>query len=177
MNESLLLLFQLVLIFAPLSLVSVGGALAILPEVHRQSVQVQGWLTDAEFAELFAIAQAVPGPNILVVSLIGWKVAGLVGALVALGAICGPSSLLTFGLAHAIERYQQLTWLRALQAGLAPIAVGLVLASGAILTGAAATSLPAALAVAVSALLLLRTKLHPLLLMAIAAGLAVAGWL
>lgn len=176
MSEALLLL-QLVLIFAPLSLVSVGGALAILPEVHRQAVQVQGWMTDAEFAELFAIAQAVPGPNILVVSLVGWKVAGLVGALVALGAVCGPSSLLTFGLAQALERYQRLTWLRALQAGLAPIAVGLVLASAVILSGAAATSPAAALAIASAALLLLRTKLNPLLLMAIAAGLSVAGWL
>lgn len=177
MSESLQLLGQLVALLAPLSLVMVGGALTVLPEVHRQVVQGHGWLTDAEFADLFAIAQAVPGPNVLYVSLIGWKLAGLLGALVALVAMCGPSSVLVYGLARAVRRYQGLPWLRAVQQGLAPIAVGFVLASGVILSVAADTSPPAFLVTVVTMLLVLRTRLHPLLLMAAGAALAVAGWL
>ena len=69
---------------AALSLVAVGGINAILPEVHRAVVEVEHWMTSAEFAELFALAQLAPGPNAMVIALIGWKVAGVPGAFVAL---------------------------------------------------------------------------------------------
>jgi chromate transporter len=97
-------LLELVLVFAPLSLVAVGGANVVLPDIHRQVVQVYGWMTDADFADLFALAQAAPGPNVLVVSLIGWKVAGWTGALVAILAMCLPSSVLAYGMARAWRR-------------------------------------------------------------------------
>src|SRR5258706_13600256 len=63
--------------FSLLSLIAVGGAITVIPEMHRSVVEVHGWMSGAQFADLFALAQAAPGPNILVVSLIGWKVAGL----------------------------------------------------------------------------------------------------
>jgi chromate transporter len=171
------ILLQLVLILAPLSLVAVGGAIAVLPEIHRQVVQVYGWMSDAEFADLFALAQAAPGPNVLVVSFIGWKVAGAAGALVALLALCVPSSVLAYATARAWRRFRDAPWRRAVQTGLAPLSVGLVLASGAILTQAADTSLAAYAITAATALLVLRTRFHPLLFLAVAAALAVAGWL
>lgn len=171
------LLAQLVAILAPLSLVAVGGAFTVVPEIHRQVVEVRGWMTAAEFAELFALAQAAPGPNILVVSLIGWKVAGRLGGVVALLAMTGPSSLLALGVALTWRRYAHAPWLRALQTGLAPVAVGLVLASGLVLA-TAADHTPAAYAVtALTAAAVLRGGIHPLLLMLLAAGVALAGWL
>lgn len=83
--------------FAALSLVSIGGPTATLPEIHRQVVSVLGWMDDQTFAHLFAISQIAPGPNILVVSLIGWQVAGFAGLMVATLASLAPSSLLAFG--------------------------------------------------------------------------------
>jgi len=78
-------LLQLGLYFALLSLVSVGGLPSVMPEMQRYVVGVKGWLTPADFIQAFAVGQAAPGPNVLISSLIGWKVAGLPGALVALG--------------------------------------------------------------------------------------------
>ncbi len=171
-------LLELVLLLAPLSLVAVGGINAVLPEIHRQAVQQYGWLTDGEFADLFAIAQAAPGPSIvLLVGLIGWKATGLAGTAVALLSICAPSSVLAYALARVWQRFRDAPWRRPVQVGLGPISVGLVLASGTILTSAADTTLGAYAVTAVTAVLVLRTRLHPLLLMAAAAGLGIAGWL
>jgi chromate transporter len=80
-------LWSLAAVFTPLSLLMFGGANAIIPEIHRQAVELQGWMSNDEFATLFAVAQVAPGPNILIVSLIGWQVAGLSGLLLATLAI------------------------------------------------------------------------------------------
>lgn len=85
------LLPQIARVFALLSVVSIGGANAVLPEIRRQVVVVQGWMSDAAFANLFAISHAAPGPNIIMASLIGWQLAGLAGLLVATLAIMIPS--------------------------------------------------------------------------------------
>jgi chromate transporter len=164
------------LLLAPLSLVAVGGVNTVLPEIHRQVVQGHGWLTEAEFADLFALAQAAPGPNIaLLVSLLGWKVAGVAGTLTALLSMCVPSSLVAYGLTRAWHRFRNAPWRRPVQAGLAPVAVGLVLASGAILTAASDHSGTAYIVTGVSTALVLGTRLHPLLLLGAAALLAILG--
>jgi chromate transporter len=123
-------LATLALRFMVLSLVAIGGVTSVLPEVHRVSVDVHHWVSDAEFTQLFVIARAAPGPNMLLVSLIGWQVAGLPGALVATAAMCLPSCTLSYFVAHAWERFRGTPWRRAVEAGLAPITVGLVLATG-----------------------------------------------
>ena len=87
---------EIALRFTALSLFAVGGIMAILPEIHRVVVDVEGWMTSAEFAELFALAQLAPGPNAMIVALVGWKVTGVAGALVATIAVCGPSSVLCY---------------------------------------------------------------------------------
>ena len=77
-------------LYAQLSLLAVGGVVTVLPEMQRAVVEVRGWMAPAEFAALFALAQAAPGPNMMVATLVGWRVAGLPGALVAtLGMIGG----------------------------------------------------------------------------------------
>ena len=86
--------------FALLSLFAVGGANAAIPEMHRIAVEVMGWMTDKQFADSFAIAQMSPGPNVIIVTLIGYHVAGLAGAAVATVAMCGPTCVLAFFVAR-----------------------------------------------------------------------------
>jgi chromate transporter len=167
-------LVDLVLILAPLSLVAIGGANSVLPDIHRQVVVLRGWMTDREFAEAFTLAQTVPGPNILVVSLIGWHVAGLAGAVVALVAMCGPSSLVALIVARGLSNVRVAFWRQRLQAGLAPLTIGLVLSSGAVLSRSADHDLVTLSLTLISAVALLRTRVHPLLLMGVGAAVEVA---
>jgi chromate transporter len=170
-------LSRLFLMFALFSIMAVGGANATVPEIHRQVVELHGWMTSAEFAGLFAIAQASPGPNMLIVSLIGWKLAGLPGALVCTLGMGLPSSLLTFTVARLWHRFGASPWRRAIQRGLAPITIGLVLGGGWMLCGAAGSSWRSyALSAAVAALTL-KTRLHPLWLLACGGLLGLVGWL
>src|SRR5438128_12639096 len=123
-------LLELVLVFGPLSLVAVGGANSVVPDIHRQVVSVHAWMSEAEFANAFVLAQAVPGPNILVVSLIGWNVAGLPGAVVALGAMCGPSSVLALLVARALRSARTARLRYRVQRAFGPLTIGLMLSGG-----------------------------------------------
>jgi chromate transporter len=87
-------LITLVLQFALLSLLAVGGINAVIPEMHRQVVDLHQWMTDERFGELYAISQAAPGPNVMVVALIGQSVGGPLGAILAMTAMCGPTAVL-----------------------------------------------------------------------------------
>jgi chromate transporter len=127
---SFAILAQIVRVFAVLSLVSIGGANAVLPEIHRQVVDVQGWMNDAAFADLFAISHAAPGPNIIMVSLIGWQLAGIAGLLVATLAIMIPSCSLAFLASRVVARWADQRWLQLGREGIVPVALGLILASG-----------------------------------------------
>lgn len=131
-------LWQLAIGFASLSLIAVGGGIAVVPEMNRLAVDVHRWMSDAHFAQLFALAQAAPGPNVIVVGLIGWHVAGLAGMIVAMLAMCGPAGLLAYGFSKFRRRLAGAAWLKLVEKGLVPIAVGLILASGLILADAAA---------------------------------------
>jgi chromate transporter len=131
------LLLKIAQVFALLSLVSIGGVNALLPEIRRQVVDAQGWMTDATFTNVFAISHAAPGPNIIMVSLIGWQLAGLAGLAVATLAIMIPSCTLAFIVSRTVARWQEQRWVVRLKAGLVPIALGLILASGAAMMRAA----------------------------------------
>jgi chromate transporter len=168
-------LVELAAQFLLLSMLSIGGANAIIPELHRRAVEVEHWMTDADFAQLFALSQAAPGPNVLIVSLIGWKVAGVVGGVVAMLAMSGPSSILTYAIAHAWERFRDEPWRIAIQRGLAPVTVGLILASGYVLTRAADQSWMAYAITGATLLLGLATSVHPLWFLGVAAILGAAG--
>lgn len=123
-------LAELVLHFAVLSLLAFGGGNATLPEMHRMVVEQYHWMSDATFTELFAVAQAAPGPNILVVSLIGLQLAGIPGFLAVTAAFCLPSSLLMYAFSRWWERAGNAPWQHSVQAAVGPMAVGLVLAGG-----------------------------------------------
>jgi len=174
MNVSLMRLFLSCCLF---SLMAVGGANALVPEMHRQVVDVNGWMSSTEFASLFAIAQAAPGPNMLIVSLVGWKVAGLPGAVVSTIAMCGPSSILAFGVAKLWERFSASPWRRAIERGLAPVTIGLVLGSACLLAKAADASWAAYALTGLSALLAYRSQLNPIWLLAGGAAIGLTGWI
>ncbi len=123
-------LAELARTFALLSLVSIGGVNALLPEIHRQVVDIHGWMTDAAFASAFAIANASPGPNVIFVSLIGWQVAGLSGLLVATLALLIPSSALAYFAGRVLTRWSHHRAVALVRDALIPVALGMMLASG-----------------------------------------------
>jgi chromate transporter len=168
---------EIALQFLVLSLLSIGGANAIIPEIQRRAVDVEHWMTNADFAQLFAISQAAPGPNVLIVSLIGWKVAGVLGAVVAMVAMCAPSTLLTWQIARIWDRFRDAPLRIAIQRALAPITIGLILSSGFVLTRTIDQDWRAFAVTGATLLLALVTPWHPLWFLAVAAGLGAAGLL
>lgn len=166
---------QLMTLFGMLSLLAFGGASTVLPEMHRMVVQTNHWMSDATFTHLVAISQAAPGPNSGIATLIGWQVAGLAGALTATAAMCGPSSLMIFVVAGFWQKFNGTRWHHIIQTGIAPLAIGLVLASGCIITRGADHTPGAYLATAATLLIVLKSKLHPLWLIGLGALLGLAG--
>jgi chromate transporter len=122
-------LLGLILVFAPLSLFSFGGGQAITADIHNQTVLVQGWLSEKEFTDLFALSRAAPGPTTLIAALIGWHVSGLLGAIVAALAIYIPSSAMMYFAARWWHSKQDWHWRRPVERGLAPVALGLIFAA------------------------------------------------
>ncbi len=158
-------LIALALIFSELSVLAFGGGNTILPEMQRQVVEIHQWMSAEEFSALFALGQAAPGPNLMVVTLVGWHVAGWAGMLVTTLAKFGPSSILTIFALHAWERFKDKPWRRVVQAGLLPVTAGLVAASAALIAHASDTNLVLAAITAVTAALAVKTKIHPLWLL------------
>ena len=151
----------LVWTFGLMSLFAVGGANAAIPEMHRIAVDVQHWLTDKQFADIYAISQLSPGPNVLIVTLIGYSVAGIAGALAATLAMCGPTAILAYYVSHFLARSSQSRWPAIIQAALVPLSIGLMGASGLVLAQAADRTWIAALMTAVAATVAFATRLNP----------------
>ena len=123
-------LVALALTFALMSLFAVGGANAAIPEMHRVAVDVRHWLTDKQFADVYAISQLSPGPNVLIVTLIGYSVAGVAGALIATLAMCVPTAVLALFVSRLLARSSRARWPAIVQAALVPLSIGLMGASG-----------------------------------------------
>lgn len=155
-------MLQIAFYFALLSLVSVGGIPSVMPEMQRLVVDVQGWMSAAEFTQLFAIAQAAPGPNVLVTALIGWKVAGIAGGLVALGAFCAPAGALAYSIGGFWDRMRDAPWRKAFQRALIPVTVGFVVSGGYVLATPQGPEWKTALIALASAAVLYATRLNPL---------------
>jgi chromate transporter len=169
-------LVSLAAIFSQLSLLAFGGGNTILPEMQRQVVEVHQWMSKADFSALFALAQAAPGPNMMVVTLIGWHVAGWPGVIVTSIAKFGPSSLVTVAAMHAWERFKDRPWRRYIQAGLVPMTAGLVASSAALIAEASDRTWMLGAITAVVAVLAYRTKVHPLWLLAAGSVVGLTGF-
>jgi chromate transporter len=163
--------------FALLSLFAVGGANAAIPEMHRISVEVMHWMNDRQFADMFAIAQVSPGPNVIIVALIGFHVAGIAGAAVATTAMCGPTCLLAFFVSRVWDRFKDAPWRIAIQAGMVPLSLGLIGASAFVLARTADHNVYAGLITAATAAVAFFTRINPLWLFAAAGVLGLSGWL
>ncbi len=168
-------LIGLALIFAQLSMVAFGGGLSILPEMQRQVVDVNHWITAQQFGALYALAQAAPGPNLMVVTLLGWKIAGWPGAMTTSAMMFGPPSLLTGVVVNYWERFKDRPWRRMVQAGFLPLTAGLVASGATIMAVNVAHEWINIGIVAVSTAIMLGTRLHPLWVLAGGALIGLSG--
>jgi chromate transporter len=130
-------LFQLLVVFVPLSVMSVGGGQAVVADIHRQVVAGLGWVSDGQFVDLFAVSRMAPGPGSLLAALVGWRVSGWLGAVVASLAFFGPSSLMFYALARFWTVRPRSRLMAAVEEGLAPVSSGLVLATTFVLLSSA----------------------------------------
>jgi chromate transporter len=186
---------DLFLHFASLSLLAVGGAITTAPDMHRYLVDQQQWLSDAQFSSSIALSQAAPGPNVLFVALLGWNVGlnagggpaagwmawvmALLGVLVTLVAIMLPSSVLTYTATQWGHRNRELRAVRAFKAGMAPIVIALLIATGWLLSAAhndPARDWPLWLLTVSATVLVWRTKLHLLWMIGAGALAGALGW-
>ena len=181
--------------FMSLSLLAVGGAITVAPDMHRYLVNETRWLSDAQFTSSIALAQAAPGPNVLFVALMGWNIGlnaaggiaagpqawgmALTGMAIGMTGILLPSTTLTFMAARWGHRNRELRAVRAFKQGMAPIVIGLLVSTGWILASAHGnpqTDWPLWLLTAISTLLVWRTRIHLLWLLGAGAVLGGMGW-
>jgi len=169
-------LLSLFLHFGMLSLLAVGGALTTAPDMQRYVVGERGWLSDAQFTSSVAIAQAAPGPNLLFVAVVGWNIAGLAGVLATLAGSLLPSTTLALAASRYGDRHRQSRAMRAFSAGMAPLTLGLLLATGWVLTAPVRDNWGALLLLSFTVLMLLKTKISPIWLVAVGAAAGALGW-
>ncbi|CAN5238305.1 chromate transporter [soil metagenome] len=169
------MLVPMLLYFSLMSLTAIGGGVIMLaPDVHRWVVDAHHLMTSEDFAAAFTIAQASPGPNVLFISLIGLKVAGVPGALASTVAVVLPSFLFTLAVVRFGSHRPAGPFGNAIKRGLAPISVGLLAAGGLVLAKAADSGVIALLMTAATVALMVRTKINPVWLIAIGAVIGVA---
>jgi chromate transporter len=147
-------------------MISVGGMPSVMPEMQRYVVDVKGWLTPADFMQAFAVGQAAPGPNILIASLVGWKVAGLPGAIVALLAMCFPAAVIAWWVAELWDRFKDSPWRLAIQKAIAPIVVALILSGGVVIATPASPDWRLWIIAGASAAAMLASNMNPLWMLA-----------
>lgn len=164
-------LLDLTLLFLRMSFAAFGGGIAIIPEIKHVAVDQRHWLTAQEFADCYALGALTPGPGMLMVMGIGYKVAGVPGALVSMLTMFLPVGAVAYLAGWRWDRLHRSAWRTAIERGLAPVTVGLLLAGSYTLVRAAVVDAPSAAIMAGAALLLLSRRVSPALIV-IAGGVA-----
>ena len=154
----------LVWVFAYLSLLTVGGGLAAFPELKFLTVERYHWLSFQDLIHIYSLGQVAPGPNMMMVTAIGERVAGVAGALAVVVAFFGPTGILTLGTGRLWQRLEGWRWRDAIQRGLAPVSVGLLVAGAISLAKGALVGAAGVVIAAVVFVLLVRTSINPALL-------------
>jgi chromate transporter len=175
---------QIAVLFGTLSLLSIGGGNAILPEMHMKAVNGQHWLTNSQFADIFSISQAAPGPSILIVALVGYagglKVGGVPGAilggLIATVSMILPAAILVYVLTLFWQKAQKSRLRHAVEKGFAPLTVGLILAASLVMSRAADHDWRAYSLTAICTVIFIFTKLNPLIVVFAAALVGYLGF-
>ena len=174
-------LWPLFVTFSTVSLFAVGGPSALIPEYHRQIVETLHLMNDTAFVHSVVLSQLAPGPNMLFISFIGWQVAGLAGMLVSTFAILGPTGLLAFGVGRVMEGRRDASWVKAVKSSLAPIVVGLTVASALVTAHAADHDIVGFALTAGSAVFMALFKRNPLWVIAAGAAIGILahrmGWM
>jgi chromate transporter len=154
----------LVRVFAYLSLLTVGGAMAAFPEMQILTVEVHKWLTFPQLIHLYSVGQMAPGPNMMMIVAIGQWAGGRFGAAAVLIAFFGPTAALAFIVARLWRKLEKWPWRTSIQQGLAPVSIGLLLAGCFTMAKGAIFGVESA-AIAVGVLLiLLQYKVNPAVL-------------
>lgn len=159
-------LLGLVMVFVPFSLISIGGGASIIAGMENQVVTARGWLSAQQFLELFAISRAAPGPGVMLATLVGWKLAGWSGAIVASLALFVPSSLLCYTVFRVSNAHRDKRWHRAMREGLAPVGTGLIIAGVISIFGLMGTWHSATIALAAAVMLSFLPRVPTLVIIA-----------
>jgi chromate transporter len=163
--------------FLALSLMSIGGAITLVPDMPRRMVVDQPLLSDLDFTSAIALAQAAPGPNVLFVALMGWYAGGVGGAMVSMLGIMIPSTTLALAVSRWVATRRHWLGVQAFQAGMVPVTIGLLLATGVLLAPSWEASHGRALALSVAvALIVWRTKISLIWLVAAGGLVGALGW-
>ncbi len=171
------LLIDLLMHFAGLSLMSVGGFISVVPEMQRYLVVEQGLISNSQLAAAIAIGQAAPGPNVQLVAVIGWQIAGPFGAAVTLIGAVAPSATIALWANRIGMRHAQSALIETLRAGLAPLTVGLMGSAAWVVGAAEAKHWPLLTVIPVAFYLSWRKRLSPVVIVLIAGSYgALAGW-
>jgi chromate transporter len=176
---------QLIALFGSLSLMSIGGGNVVLPEMHMRAVHDRHWLTDAQFADVFSISQTAPGPSILIVGMVGYAAglhvggvpAAVLGGVIATAAMVIPAASLVLVVTQFWQKAKESKWRIAVEKGFAPLTVGLILATSLVMSRAADHGWRAYAVTAICTVVFLRTKLNPLIVVAVAGVIGYFGFL
>ena len=166
--------------FLLLSLLAVGGAVTTAPDMHRYVVDEHHWISGAQFTSSIALAQAAPGPNVLFVAVVGWNVAGPLGALATMTGTLLPSTALTLFVTRWGARRRDTRGVRAFTAGLTPLTIGLLVATGWLLVRPYVRdeghAFGALVLVGIAIAGMLKTRLSPMWFVALGALAGGLGW-
>ncbi len=154
----------LVRVFAFLSLLTVGGGMAAFPEMKILTVDVHKWLTFAQLIHIYSVGQMAPGPNMMMIVVIGQWAGGFLGGVVTILAFFGPTALLAFVVGKGWRKLEKWPWRKSIQEGLAPVSIGLLLAGCFTMAKGAITGLETGALAVGTLLILLQYKINPALL-------------
>ena len=158
-----------------LSTIAAGGVSTVIPDMQRYVVEVHPWMTAQQFGEVFALVQVAPGPGVMFVTVIGWLLAGWSGALLLTISMFLPGVVMTALLIRFNALNAKARFGRALRRGLAPVSIGLVIASSWVLTTTVNHDWRGYVLTALTVLVVLKTNFNPLWLIAAGALIGVTG--
>jgi chromate transporter len=161
--------------FALTSMFAIGVANSTIPEIRRFAVDVQHWLSDRQFADSFALAQITPGPNLIIVTLIGYRVGGVEAAIVSTLVMCAPPCVIAYLVGRTAERFRGAAWHGAISRGVVPVTLGLTAASAILIVSVADINWVAGVVTLTTAVTAFSMRLNPLWAFAVAALLGAVG--
>lgn len=167
----------LIRVFSYLSLLTVGGGMAAFPEMKYLTVEVHKWLTFPQLIHIYSVGQMAPGPNMMMIVVIGQWAGGLLGAILTLVAFFGPTALLAFIVARLWKRLEKWPWRTSIQQGLAPVSIGLLLAGCFTMAKGAISGLETGTIAVATLLILLQYKVNPALLVVGGAAVGILSFL